>query len=114
MKIYDVVFRRMKNAEGSIIHTVTESIQVDINLHVQLYFKGCPLLFPPWFRHGTNFKLTSVTQLNNFPAYIRLKSRIFLAPFLEELQQSRFVKRGFSASLIRYMRRYTSLQSSVL
>ena len=66
MKIYDVVFR---------------SIQVDINLHVQLHFKGCPLLFHPWFRHGTNCKLTSVTQLMNFPAYIRLKSRIFLAPF---------------------------------
>ena len=68
MKIYDIVFRRMSNTEGSIITvtvfrrmsntegsipTITESIKIDINLHVQLYFKGCPLLLPPWFRHGT-------------------------------------------------------------
>ena len=61
----------MYNTEGS-IPTVTESIQIDINHHVQLYFKGCPLLLPPWFRHGTNCKLASLSQLENFLAYIRL------------------------------------------
>ena len=80
MKIYDIVFRRMQNTEGS-IPTVTESIQVDINLHIQMYFKGCLLLLPSWFRHGTNCKLKSLTQLKNFPRIHSIKSRIFLAPF---------------------------------
>ena len=99
MKIYDIVFYRMKNTEGS-IPTVNESIHIYINLHVQLYFKGCPLLLPPWFNHDTNCKLPSLTQLENFLAYIRLKSEIISGSILEELQQIQFVKRGYSALLI--------------
>ena len=66
------------------------------------------MLLPPWFRLGTNCKLTSTTQLENFPAHIRLKSENISDSILEELQQSQFLKRGYSASLIRYS--YASIQ----
>ena len=56
------------------IPVVTESIRIDAKLHVQLYFKGCSLPLPPWFREGRNCKLTSLTQLENFPSYIRVTS----------------------------------------
>ena len=63
-----IVFYNIEKSTAS-IPVVTESIRIDAKLHVQLYFKGCPL--PPWFREGRNCKLTTLTQLENIPSYIR-------------------------------------------
>ena len=60
-----IAFYKMEKTAASIT-VVTESIRIDAKLHVQLYFKGCPLPLPPWFREGKNCKLTSLTQLENF------------------------------------------------
>ena len=106
-----IVFYKMEKTTASIL-VVTESIRIDAKLHVQLYFKGCPL--PPWFREGRNCKLTSLTQLENFPSFIRATSELISDSISEELQHGRFMKKGhYSTALIRYalMLRYTSLQS---
>ena len=70
-----IVFYKMEKTTAS-IPVVTESIRIDAKIHVQLYFKGCPLPLPLWFREGRNCKLTSLTQLENFASYIR--ARIWL------------------------------------
>ena len=67
-----IVFYKMEKTTAS-IPVVTESIRIDAKIHVQVYFKGCPLPLPPWFREGKNCKLTSLTQLENFPSYIRAR-----------------------------------------
>ena len=80
-----IVFYKMEKTTAS-IPVVTESIRIDAKLHVQLYFKGCPLPLPPWFREGRNCKLTSLTQLeNNFPSYIRATSELISDSISEEL-----------------------------
>ena len=53
--------RRLRIQNWRINPTVTESIQIEIKLLVQLYFKGCPLPLAPLFRQCTNCKLTSLT-----------------------------------------------------
>ena len=109
----NIAFYKMEKTTAS-IPVVTESIRIDAKLHVQLYFKGCPLPLPPWFREGRNCKLTSLTQLENFPSYIRATSELVSDSISEELQHRRFMKKGhYSTALIRYaqMLRYTSLQS---
>ena len=78
-----IVFYKMEKTTAS-IPVVTESIRIDAKLHVQLYFKGCPL--PPWFREGRTCKLTSLTQLENFPSYIRATSELVSDSISEELQ----------------------------
>ena len=80
-----IVFYKMEKTTGS-IPVVTESIRNDAKLHVQLYFKGCSLPLPPWFREGRNCKLTSLTQLENFPSYIRATSELVSDSISEELQ----------------------------
>ena len=56
------------------------------DLHIQLFLNGCPLPLPPWFRNGINHCwLTSYTQLENFPAYIRLVSYDVASSISEEL-----------------------------
>lgn len=81
-----IVFYKMEKTDAS-IPIVTEAIRIDTNLHVQLYFKGCPLPLPFWFRQGRNCKLISFTQMENFPAYIRTTSEIISGSVFEELQQ---------------------------
>ena len=108
-----IVFYKMEKSTAS-ISVVTESIRIDAKLNVQLYFKGCPLPLPPWFREGRNCKLNTLTQLENFPSYIRATSELISHLISEELQHRRFMKKGhYSTALIRYalMLRYTSLQS---
>ena len=35
-------------------HEVTEWIKIDKELHVKLFFKGCSVPLPQWFRQGTD------------------------------------------------------------
>ena len=50
---------------------VTECIKIDKELHVKLFFKGCSVLLPQWFRQGTDCHLTRKIMLENFPVYLR-------------------------------------------
>ena len=59
-----VVYYKMEISEKS-IPCVTETIQVDNLLHVQLFFKSLPLPLPQWFRNGRNCTLTSKSMLVN-------------------------------------------------
>ena len=67
------------------IPKVTECIRINKDLHVQLFFIGIPLPLPPWFREGNNCKLKSLTQLENFPAYIRSAPENLESSISEEL-----------------------------
>ena len=106
-----VVYYKMETNDLS-IPAVTESIRVDEKLHVKLYRKEILIPLPSWFREGTNSTLKSVTQLENFPAYIRCIEDDFPSVIADELREIRFKKKPlYSASLIRYalLLRYTSL-----
>ena len=46
-----VYFYRMQ-AENSPIPKITESIRIDKNLHIQLFYQSCPLPLPSWLRNG--------------------------------------------------------------
>ena len=54
------------------IPQVPQSIIVDVNLHVKLFYKDSPIPLPEWFRQGqsNNCTLTDVGQLENFTLYI--------------------------------------------
>ena len=101
------------------IPQVTQSIIVDVNLHVKLFYKHSPILLPEWFRQGqsTNCKLTDVAQLENVPAYIVNRVSEMPREILKEMQKIQYIKaKGrppYSSNLIRFalMPRYTSRQS---
>ena len=71
---------------------VTECIKIDKELHVKLFFKGCPVLLPQWFRQGTDCRLTRKSMLENFPVYLRTYADNHSSIF-EELLQYRFTKK---------------------
>ena len=50
-----------------------ESIIVNNTLHVKLHYKSCSLPLPHWFRTINNFKLTSLSILNNLVCTSLLK-----------------------------------------
>ena len=94
---------------------VEEAIKVDVNLKVQLQFKGIPVPLPTWFVHGRNAKLDRFSLLNNFPNYLqsfREKQEDF--NILHELNHRQFFQpKGsppFSSSMVRFalLLRYTS------
>ena len=78
------VYYKIEKTDAA-IPIVTESIRIDTSLHVQLYFKRCALPLSPWFREGRNCKLISLTQLENFSAYIRTASENLSGSVFEEL-----------------------------
>ena len=81
--------------------------------HVKLFFKGCPVPLPQWFRQGTDCCLTRKSMLENFPVYLRTYADNHSSIF-EELIQYRFTKKPiYSANIIRnnLLLRYTSIQS---
>ena len=110
---YNLIFDQETN-----FPCILESIKVDSQLHVQLQYKGNPLPLPPWFVDGRNAKLTRISMLENFPAYIRnvaYGNTDFC--ILEELEKRQhYGAKGqppYSASIIRYalLLRYTSAQA---
>ena len=66
----NVTFYKIKFSEKC-APEVTECIKIDKELHVKLFFKGCPVLLPQWFRQGTDCRLTRKSMLENFPVYLR-------------------------------------------
>ena len=91
---------------------VTKCIKVDTELHVKLFFKGCPVPLPQWFRQGTDCCLTRKSMLENFPVYLRTYTDNDSSIF-EKLFQYRFTKKPiYLPNIIRYnlLLRYTPIQ----
>lgn len=108
-----VMFYKIDNTKLP-VSKITEAIRIDHNLHIQLFHESRQLPLPKWFRKGGTCVLKSVTELENFPPYIRLASEDINSSIADELYELKFRKKPqYSTSLIRYslMLRYTSLQS---
>ena len=112
---YNLVFDQETNFPN-----IFESIKVDSQLHVQLQYNGNTVPLPPWFVEGRNAKLTRISMLHNFPAYLRnvaADNNGSDCSILEELERRKHYKpKGrppYSASIIRYalLLRYTSAQA---
>ena len=75
---------------------VTECIKIDKELHVKLFFKGCPVPFPQWL--SSNKKMHARELSRYLRTYANNHSSIF-----EKLLQYRFTKKPiYSANIIRY------------
>ena len=72
---------------------VTECIKIYKELHVKLFFKGCPVPLPQWFHEGTDCRLTRKSMLENFPVYLRTCAYNHSSIF-EELHRHRFTKKN--------------------
>ena len=96
---------------------VKESIVVDKDFHVKLFYEGSHVPLPEWFRQGHSCKLSSISMLENFPPYIMNRVFEMSKEVLQELKDIQYVKsKGrppYSSKLIRFalMQRYTSRQS---
>ena len=95
---------------------VLEAIKINLDLHVELQYRSNPVPLPSWFTMGRNAKLTKLSMLQNFPAYLRNvgnKSQ----DVIEELQQRQhYQTKGrppYSCEMIRFalLLRYTSAQA---
>ena len=117
-------FRKMNNhvlyihvffEEGGFAANV-ESIAIDSDLHVKLYYKGFLIPLPEWFRKGSICKLKPVSMLANLASYMRNRAEETPKTILMELNKLSFYKpqgRIYSNELIRYalMQRHTSRQA---
>ena len=96
-----------------LIPEVKGCIQVNSELHVKLFYKGCSVPLPQWFRQGQDCRLLRKSMLENFPIY--LESYIEnISPIFDELQKQMFTKKPvYSAKIVRYalLLWYTSIQS---
>ena len=96
---------------------IKESIKVDENLRVELQYMGNPVPLPPWFTHGRDARLNNVTQLEEFPKYIKGIAGNSEYSILNELEKRKHYKpKGrppFSSEIIRFalLTRYTSAQA---
>ena len=97
-----VTFCKIDFSEKS-AHEIKVCIKIDKELHVKLFFKGCPVSLPQWSRQGTDCRLTRKSMLENFPVYLRTYADNH-SSILEELLQYRFTKKPiYSAYIIRYI-----------
>ena len=62
-----VAFYKIKHNE-LLMPQLTECIIID---DIKLYFKGCPLPLPKWFRHGHGCRLSRTSMLENFSSRIQ-------------------------------------------
>ena len=96
---------------------IKENIKVDENLRVELQYMGNPVPLPPWFTHGRDARLNNVTQLEEFPKYMKGIAGNSEYSILNELEKRKHYKpKGrppFSSEIIRFalLTRYTSAQA---
>ena len=85
-----------------LIPEVKGCIQVNSELHIKLFYKGCSVPLPQWFRQGQDCRLSRKSMLENFPVY--LESYIEnISPIFDELQKQMFTKKPvYSAKIVRY------------
>ena len=77
--------------EHSSIPQIAETIRIDSDRHVKLFYKGFCIPFPDWFRKTSDCKFTSKDMLPNFSTYIRQESERW-DDVLDELRQLRYKK----------------------
>ena len=86
----NVVFYKIEVNKIS-VPKVTECIRIDTYRRVKLFYNDCPVPLPQWFREKSCL-LTSATQLENFPPYMRAKNEKFSSSLAAELEQIRYNK----------------------
>ena len=59
-----VIYFRLEFS-NTFIPEIVESMVIDTNLHVKLFYKGSPNTLPEWFRQGYFCKLSSIGMLEN-------------------------------------------------
>ena len=75
-----------------LIPEVTGCIQVDSELHVKRFCKGCSVPLPQGFHQGQDCRLSRKSMLGNFPLY--LESYIEnISPIFDELQKHMFIEK---------------------
>ena len=95
------------------IPQVVESIRIDKDLHVKLFYKNIPVSLPPWLRVTHQCKLKRRSMLENLPVHFNTEIER-LSYILEELNIHQLKKNQvYSSTIIHFslMLRYTSLQS---
>ena len=93
-----VVFYHLKTNVLN-VPEVTGCVQVDQDLHVELFYKGSALPLPQWFRHKRACRLTRKSVMQNFLNYIRLEGKQMFN-ILEELKELKFKKKEYSCPIL--------------
>ena len=85
-----------------LIHKVTGWIQIDIELHVKPFYKGCSVPLPQWFRQVQDCWLLRKSMFENFAVYLESCTES-ISPTFDELQKHMFTKKPlYSAKIKRY------------
>ena len=96
--------------------TISQVINIDRDMHVKLQVNGILVPLPKWFVKGHNAKLTKLSMLENFPAYLTDVAEKTSSSILDELRNRQFYKSQgqppYSPEILRYalLLRYTSPQ----
>ena len=97
-------------------HRIPILFEVDRNLHVKLHHKNSSVPLPSWFRDAV-CKITRLSMLENFAAYIRNIADTIPTKILDEMKEKVYCNvkgRGnYSSEVVRLalMQRYTSRQA---
>jgi len=108
---YNVVFNE------AMMPKIFECIKVSKEMHVALEYKGNPVPLPTWFVRGCDARLDNLTQLEEFPKYMRDCDSTNEYSILSELENRKMYKpKGrppFSSEMIRFalLARHTSAQA---
>lgn len=108
---YAVYYRIRENYSSAPV--IAECIRINSDLHVKLFYRGCPVPLPQWFVKDKSVTVKSKSCLENFLPHIRSEAEKNY-DILEEMRQLKYQKRPvYSANLIRYalLLRHTSLAS---
>ena len=71
---------------------VGESIIIDTELHVKLFYKGSPIPLPNWFRQRHSCKLYSLSTLHNLPSYNNNRVSEMSSELLDEMAEIQYLK----------------------
>ena len=80
-------FFHLEFSSTTFVPEVIESIVIDTNLHVKLFYKGSPIPLPEWFRQGYFCKLSSIRMLENFPSYTNNRASEIPQDILQEMKK---------------------------
>ena len=72
--------------------------RVDESLYVELFYKGCSVPLPQWFRSGHNCTLTRKSMFENLAANLRNQAEIHFLVFEELKKKNNQKKSMYSAN----------------